>query len=111
MPACAAARRTPATAGMSGTLVGARGEIEEDIALSSVMRGFMPGIHVLRCLCMQDVDGRDKPGRDEDYCCMCHKNECPARGRAYCLFVTSGRARKRRVPVIPISRARRCLTK
>jgi hypothetical protein len=31
-------------------------------AVSAVMPGFMPGIHVLRA---EDVDGRDKPGHDE----------------------------------------------
>jgi len=29
------------------------------------MPGFMPGIHVLKALRFQDVDGRDKPGHDE----------------------------------------------
>jgi len=29
------------------------------------MPGFMPGIHVLSWLC-QDVDGRDKPGHDNN---------------------------------------------
>jgi hypothetical protein len=30
----------------------------------AVMPGFMPGIHVF-LHCVQDVDGRDKPGHDE----------------------------------------------
>jgi hypothetical protein len=29
------------------------------------MPGPVPGIHDLLC-CMQDVDGRDKPGHDDD---------------------------------------------
>ena len=33
---------------------------------SSVMPGFMPGIHVLLMCGKQDVDGRDKPGHDEE---------------------------------------------
>jgi len=61
------ARRTPAIAGMSGTLVGARGETEEDMKLSSVVPGLVPGIHVVQRLCMQDVSGRDKPGHDDIY--------------------------------------------
>jgi hypothetical protein len=30
-----------------------------------VMPGLVPGIHVLKCRCRKDVDGRDKPGHDE----------------------------------------------
>ena len=33
--------------------------------LTTVMPGFMPGIHVLASLHTKDVDGRDKPGHDE----------------------------------------------
>jgi hypothetical protein len=33
--------------------------------LSTVMPGFMPGIHVLRPCNNKDVDGRDEPGHDE----------------------------------------------
>jgi hypothetical protein len=29
------------------------------------MPGFMPGIHVLRVIRQEGVDGRDKPGHDE----------------------------------------------
>ena len=34
--------------------------------LSTVMPGFMPGIHVLLRKLKKGVDGRDKPGHDED---------------------------------------------
>ena len=38
----------------------------ETHCLSTVMPGFMPGIHVFaRCKTAEDVDGRDKPGHDE----------------------------------------------
>jgi len=30
------------------------------------MPGFMPGIHVFLCASKQGVDGRDKPGHDEE---------------------------------------------
>jgi hypothetical protein len=30
------------------------------------MPGFMPGIHVLKQRVKKDVDGRDKPGHDEE---------------------------------------------
>jgi hypothetical protein len=30
------------------------------------MPGFMPGIHVFKLRFEEDVDGRDKPGRDEE---------------------------------------------
>jgi hypothetical protein len=33
--------------------------------LSTVMPGFMPGIHVLWLCNTKDVDGRDKSGHDE----------------------------------------------
>jgi hypothetical protein len=33
--------------------------------LSTVMPGFMPGIHVLRLCNTKDVDGRNKSGHDE----------------------------------------------
>jgi hypothetical protein len=36
------------------------------MALSSVMPGLVPGIHVFWRLSMQDVDGLDKPGHDEN---------------------------------------------
>ena len=36
-----------------------------DARLSSVMPGFMPGLHVLARACRQDVDGRDKSGHDD----------------------------------------------
>ena len=39
------------------------------------MPGLVPGIHVFGTA-MQDVDGRDKPGHDEE--------ECPLRGRYLC---------------------------
>src|SRR4029078_2734502 len=42
MTASAVARRTPETAGMSGTLAGARGETAVDITFSVVMSGFVP---------------------------------------------------------------------
>ncbi len=29
------------------------------------MPGLVPGIHVLQCFDKEDVDGRDKPGHDE----------------------------------------------
>jgi hypothetical protein len=32
----------------------------------AVMPGFMPGIHVLLAARQEDVDGRDKPGHDDD---------------------------------------------
>jgi hypothetical protein len=32
----------------------------------SVMPGLVPGIHVLRGMNTEDVDGRDKPGHDDD---------------------------------------------
>jgi hypothetical protein len=34
--------------------------------LSIVMPGLVPGIHVLEGAPRQDVDGRDKPGHDEE---------------------------------------------
>jgi len=38
----------------------------ETHCLSTVMPGFMPGIHVLLRKLKKGVDGRDKPGHDED---------------------------------------------
>jgi hypothetical protein len=32
----------------------------------AVMPGFMPDIHVLLAARQEDVDGRDKPGHDDD---------------------------------------------
>jgi hypothetical protein len=29
--------------------------------------GLVPGIHVFAAMCKKDVDGRDKPGHDEEY--------------------------------------------
>jgi hypothetical protein len=37
----------------------------ETHCLSTVMPGFMPGIHVLRLCIAKDVDGRNKSGHDE----------------------------------------------
>ena len=65
MPACAVARRTPATAGMSGTCFGARGEIEVDIARSGVMPGLVPGIHEFGTIGIEDVDGTRNSGLPE----------------------------------------------
>ena len=31
-----------------------------------VMPGLVPGIHVFGAICKKDVDGRDKPGHDEE---------------------------------------------
>ena len=33
-------------------------------AISAVMAGFIPAIHVLDCTKKKDVDARDKPGHD-----------------------------------------------
>jgi GTP-binding protein len=30
------------------------------------MPGLVPGIHVFGAICEKDVDGRDKPGHDDD---------------------------------------------
>jgi hypothetical protein len=30
------------------------------------MPGLVPGIHAFRSTCKEDVDGRDKPGHDEN---------------------------------------------
>src|SRR4051794_8599920 len=73
MPAAAVASRTPATGGISGTSVGARGEIAVAMmrfrnrrTISAVMAGIIPAIHVFSGLSMRtkDVDARDKPGHD-----------------------------------------------
>src|SRR5262249_30195100 len=56
MPAAAVASRTPSTAGISGTTLGASGEMFADKAWSLHVFGRDHGI--------EDVDGRDKPGHD-----------------------------------------------
>jgi hypothetical protein len=38
----------------------------EKSCLLLVMPGLVPGIHVLKALTQEDVDGRDKPGHDGD---------------------------------------------
>jgi hypothetical protein len=35
------------------------------LSLDFVMPGLVPGIHVF-AMCKKDVDGRDKPGHDEE---------------------------------------------
>jgi len=35
------------------------------------MPGLVPGIHVLKDLSAQDVDGRDKPGHDDEQLTRC----------------------------------------
>jgi hypothetical protein len=41
--------------------------IEPGLVVKLVMPGLVPGIHVLRCGSKKkDVDGRDKPGHDEN---------------------------------------------
>jgi hypothetical protein len=35
-------------------------------SLSTVMPGLVPGIHVLVSCSKKDVDGRDKPGHDDE---------------------------------------------
>jgi hypothetical protein len=39
--------------------------LDRFVGLSSVMPGLVPGIHAL-LTCQQDVDGRDKPGQDDE---------------------------------------------
>jgi len=36
------------------------------LLISLVMPGLVPGIHVFAPTCKKDVDGRDKPGHDEN---------------------------------------------
>src|SRR5437016_947667 len=70
MPASAVARRTPAITGMSGTILGARGETEEDIAgrldrsgyadgrdiqCEDVLRTFGPAIATLDTIGVREV--------------------------------------------------------
>ena len=39
------------------------------------MAGLVPGIHALRCMAMEGVDGRDKPGHDAERSCT--QTHCP----------------------------------
>jgi hypothetical protein len=39
--------------------------LDEFVGLSTVMPALVAGIHVL-LMCQQDVDGRDKPGHDDE---------------------------------------------
>src|SRR5580658_9569935 len=66
MPAAAVASRTPAMAGMAGTVFGARGDTGVDTVklIRVVMAGLAPAIHVFEPLCCRDVDARHKAGHD-----------------------------------------------
>src|SRR5689334_11435879 len=73
MPAAAVASFTPAIAGISGTSVGARGEMAVDMGAESEASGAnaaswpgltRPSTTFASAMRLQDVDGRDKPGHD-----------------------------------------------